>query len=62
MPKRPPPEPRPPLSRETVLDALSKIGGAGAKRDLARLLGVQGEERAELRRILKELENAGKLG
>jgi ribonuclease R len=61
MPKRAAP-PRPPLTRELVLDALAKIGGAGAKRDLARVLNVKSEERSELRRILRELESEGKLG
>jgi ribonuclease R len=56
------PPPRPGLTREIVLEALSKIGGAAGKRDLARVLKVSGDERALLRRILKELEEEGKLG
>lgn len=54
--------PRPPLTRELVLAAIEKIGGAAAKQDLARVLKVSGEERRELRRILKELEDEGALG
>ncbi len=52
--------PRPPLSRELVLEAIKK--GASAKADLARVLGVKGDERVELRQILKALEEEGKLG
>ncbi|MES1202754.1 MAG: ribonuclease R [Pseudomonadota bacterium] len=59
MPKNSP-APRPPLSRELVLDAIKK--GASAKADLARVLGVRGEERVALRAILKDLEEEGKLG
>ncbi len=55
-----PAAPRPPLSRELVLEAIKK--GASAKADLARVLGVRGDERAQLRAILKELEEEGKLG
>ena len=61
MAKRPS-SPRPALTRELVLDALGKVGGAAAKRDLARVLKVSGGERAELRAILKDLEAEGKLG
>jgi ribonuclease R len=59
---RKPAPPAPPLTRDIVLDALNKIGGAGAKRDLARVLKVSGNERAQLRAILKELEEEGALG
>ncbi len=49
------------LTREAVLEALAKQGGHGARRDLARELGVRNEERAVLRRILSELEAEGVL-
>jgi len=57
-------KPLPPaaLTRERVLDALKQIGGAGAKRDLARALGVKPDEKKELRKILRELEADGALG
>ncbi len=45
-----------------MLAALEKLGGAGAKRDLARALGVPPDEKKNLRRILKELEADGALG
>ncbi|MGE3142241.1 MAG: ribonuclease R [Hyphomonadaceae bacterium] len=59
MARKPPPQP---LTKARVLAALEKIGGAGAKRDLARVLGVAPDEKKELRRILKELEDEGALG
>ena len=52
--------PRPPLTKEIVLDAINK--GVSAKADLARVLGVKGDERVLLRKFLKELESDGKLG
>lgn len=51
-----------PLTKKRVLEALSKIGGAGAKRDLARVLGIGPDEKKHLRKILKELEEEGALG
>jgi ribonuclease R len=53
---------RPPLTREIVLAAIGKIGGQASKQDLARVLKVTGDERKDLRRILKELEDEGALG
>ncbi|MBN9577532.1 MAG: ribonuclease R [Alphaproteobacteria bacterium] len=46
------------LSRESVLDALAGNPHA-TKRDLARTLGVIGNDRIALKRILKELETEG---
>lgn len=51
---------RPALTREAILDALENKR-ASAKRDLARVLGVSGDERAELKRLLKELEAEGEI-
>jgi ribonuclease R len=51
-----------PLTKARVLEALKQIGGEGAKRDLARALGVKPDEKKELRRILKELEAEGAVG
>ena len=45
-----------------MLAALSKIGGAGAKRDLARELGIGPDDKKLLRKILRELEGEGALG
>jgi ribonuclease R len=55
--KRPDDTPKP-LDRERVLEALAKQP-QGTKRDLARALGVKGNERIALKRILKELEKDG---
>ena len=57
-----PPLKRPPLTREVVLAAIARIGGPAAKQDLARVLQVTADERRDLRRILKELEEDGALG
>lgn len=46
------------INRERVLEALAKAPG-GAKRDIARVLGVKGNQRIELKRILKELAEEG---
>jgi ribonuclease R len=64
MAKKKPPAPRakPPLTKELVLEAIAKAGGAAAKRDLARLLDVGPNEKKELRLILRELEADGALG
>ena len=59
---RKPNRPPKPLTRERVLAALEKLGGAGAKRDLARELNVSADDKPELRRILRELESEGALG
>ncbi|MGE0828931.1 MAG: ribonuclease R [Hyphomonadaceae bacterium] len=61
MPKksRPPPEP---LTRERVLAALEGANGAVHPRDLARMLHVATDDKAELRRILRDLESEGALG
>jgi ribonuclease R len=48
----------PPLDRARVLEALAKEP-QGSKRDLARTLRIKGSERIALKKILKELENAG---
>ena len=50
---------RPPkLDKARVLEALAKTPG-GTKRDLARMLGVKGDDRIALKRILKELAEEG---
>ncbi len=48
------------LDKARVLDALAKNPHA-TKRDIARTLGVKGNARIELKRILKELESEGAL-
>ncbi len=48
------------LNRESVLAALATNPHA-TKRDLARTLGVIGNDRIALKRILKELEAGGKI-
>lgn len=50
-----------PPTREMVLDYLEKNPSHGAKRDIARGLDVPTEHKAELRRILNELEAEGAL-
>ena len=50
-----------PLTKEAVLAAIAKHGRSLAKRDLARVLDVKGEDRRILRQILEELEEEGKL-
>jgi ribonuclease R len=61
MPKRPNTAPEP-LTRERVLEALRKAGGAAQKRDIARELGIGAEQKKELRHILRALEEEGALG
>ncbi|MFZ2031836.1 MAG: ribonuclease R [Vitreimonas sp.] len=56
---RPPPEP---LTRERVLEALRKSGGAAQKRDIARELDIGPDQKKELRQILRALEEDGALG
>jgi ribonuclease R len=56
---RPPPEP---LTRERVIEALRKSGGAAQKRDIARELDIGPDQKKELRHILRELEESGALG
>jgi ribonuclease R len=56
---RPPPKP---LTRERVLEALRKAGGAAQKRDIARELDIGPDQKKELRHILRELEEGGALG
>ncbi|HWA01864.1 MAG TPA: ribonuclease R [Caulobacterales bacterium] len=51
-----------PLTRESVLAAIEKLGGAGGKKDLARVLDVPADQKKELRAILRSLENDGALG
>jgi ribonuclease R len=48
------------LTKETVLEALAREPNA-TKRDLARLLGVHGNARIALKRILRELETEGEI-
>ena len=48
----------PALDKARVLEALAKAPG-GAKRDIARVLGVKGDQRIALKRILKELAEEG---
>lgn len=50
------------LSRESVLAAIAAMGGSGDKRSLARRLNVPMDQKAQLRRILAELESEGLLG
>ncbi len=50
------------VNREAVLAALKAEGGAGAKRDLAKRLGLKPEQKKELRGILKSLEAEGAIG
>ncbi|MBI1251035.1 MAG: ribonuclease R [Alphaproteobacteria bacterium] len=61
MPKRNQ-TPHQPLTKERVLEAIEKSGGAGHKRDIARILNIGPDDKSELRRILRELENDGALG
>jgi len=51
-----------PLTRERVLAAIHKVGGAAQKRDIARELGIGAEQKKELRHILRALEEEGALG
>lgn len=60
--KAKPIEPRGPLSRETVLAMIEKLGGQADKQTLARALQVTSDERKALRAILKDLEADGALG
>jgi ribonuclease R len=62
MARKPPPGARPALTRQLVLDAIARVGGQASKQDLARVLKVSGDERAQLRAILRELEDEGALG
>ncbi len=59
--KRPPIHAEP-LTRERVLEAMSKAGGAAQKRDLARILDIGPDQKKELRQILRALEEEGALG
>ncbi len=56
-----PPRSNQPPTREMVLDYLENNPSHGAKRDIARGLDVPVEHKAELRRILNELEAEGAL-
>ncbi len=60
MPKRPKNTLAPALSKEAILAHLAAHPG-DTKRDLARALGVRGDERQQLKRILKELADDGAL-
>jgi ribonuclease R len=62
MPRKGPPPAATPLTRERVLEAIEQLGGAGGKKDLARVLDVPPDEKKELRRILRDLEDDGALG
>jgi ribonuclease R len=59
--QRGPSEPAGPLTKEAVLAAIEKHGRSLAKRDLARVLDVKGDDRRRLREILDELEQEGRL-
>jgi len=61
-PPRQPPQAPAPLTRARVIEALEKLGGRGAKRDLARVLDVPADQKKALRAILRELEEDGALG
>jgi len=52
------PQHTPALDKASVLELLAQNAGAN-KRDLARLLGLKGSDRIQLKRILKELEADG---
>ncbi|MBL8587312.1 MAG: ribonuclease R [Methylobacteriaceae bacterium] len=57
----------PALSRESVLDFITREGGPGGaanigKRDIARAFGLDGAGRIALKKILKELERDGAIG
>ncbi len=58
--KNRPPHARSTLTKESVLEALAREPNA-TKRDLARLLGVFGNERLTLKKILRELEVEGEI-
>ena len=62
MPKRSPPLPFEPLTRERVLEAIRKAGGKAQKRDIAHELGIGPDQKKELRHILRALEEEGALG
>ena len=51
-----------PLTRERVLEAIQRSGGSAQKNDIARELELGPDDRKELRRILRELEEEGALG
>jgi len=51
----------PPPTREQVLEFLQKNPGLGSKREIARGLDIGPEYKAELRRILQDLESEGAL-
>ncbi|HVT25694.1 MAG TPA: ribonuclease R [Rhizomicrobium sp.] len=53
-------KPRPPLSKDSILDALAREPKL-SKHDLARYMGVHGNERVELKSLLKELEDEGRI-
>ncbi|HEY1613466.1 MAG TPA: ribonuclease R [Rhizomicrobium sp.] len=58
MPRKPKDTKTPALDRSRVLEALAQTS-QGSKRDLARILGIKGAERIQLKRILKELASEG---
>ncbi|MBI1365214.1 MAG: ribonuclease R [Alphaproteobacteria bacterium] len=48
-------------SKQEILDYLKRAPGETARRDIARAFGVKNEGRAELRRLIRELEDEGKI-
>ena len=48
-------------SRAAILDYIAKSEGAATRRDIARAFSVKGEARAELRDLLKAMEEDGAL-
>ena len=48
-------------SKTEILDYLKKAPGETARRDIARHFGIRGDARAELRAVLRELEDDGKI-
>ncbi len=58
MPRKRKDSETPALDKSRVLEALAQTQ-RGSKRDIARMLGVKGAQRIELKRILKELQNEG---
>ena len=48
-------------SKSQILEWIAAHPGLSAKRDIAKAFNVKGDQRVELKRILKELETEGQL-
>jgi ribonuclease R len=48
-------------TKQQIIDYLKSAESGSARRDIARAFGVKGDDRAELRRLLRELEDDGKV-